>query len=169
MEYFIKPILGIIASEEGLLDDIIKDVEGFFGKPDIFGEWRDFDHTDYYEMEMGKGLRRCFVSFERLMSPESSVEYKRWLAGVEDKYRHSGNRTVNLDAGYIDANKVVLMSAKHGGNKISVGKNTWADLLLWYNKGWVAQPWAFPDFRDGGYFETFMKMRSRFKEQSKKM
>ena len=53
------------------------------------------------------------------------------------------------------------------GNKIAIAPNVWADFLLWYNKGWVAHPWAFPDFRDGSYFETFNKMRKKFKAQVK--
>ena len=167
MKYYIKPILGVIASNKDVLGDVLRDVEQFFGAPDIVGEWRNFDHTTYYDDEMGADLKRCFVSFERLMPPESSNEYKGWTAEIEDRYRSDGNRTVNLDAGYIDANKVVLMSAKHGGNKIPVAPDVWADFLLWYNKGWVAQPWAFPDFRDGGHFKTFTKMRTKYKEQLK--
>lgn len=165
MMHLVKPIVGIMTSKIDLLDGVLVDLKGRFGRPDIIGRWRIFDHTNYYEGEMGSGLKRCFVSFEDPVAPESSVDFKAWSAEAEGKYSVDGRRAVNLDAGYIDANKVVLMTGKHGGHKIAVAPGVWADFLLWYNKGWVALPWAFPDFRDGGYFPTFMKMRARFKEQ----
>lgn len=163
MKCLVKPIVGIITSRVELIDDVIKKMEPHFGEVDIIGEWKDFAHTDYYEDEMGQDLKRCFVSFEGLVSPDVAIHFKGWASKVEDDYRVGGKRAVNLDAGYIDANKVVLMTGKHGGHKIAVATGVWADFLLWYNKGWTALPWAFPDFRDGSHFSAFEKMRGRFK------
>lgn len=165
LKCLVKPIVGAITSRIDLIGDVLARMEGHFGRADVVGEWIAFDHTSYYEDEMGKGLKRCFVSFEKNVPPEESIHFKAWAAEVEDHYRADGRRTVNLDAGYIDANKVVLMTGKYGGHKIAVGDGIWADFLLWYNKGWVALPWAFPDFRDGSHFSTFEKMRGRFKAQ----
>jgi len=164
-----KPIVGIITSRTDLLDAVLSDLKGYFGVTDILGEWRVFDHTNYYEEEMGAGLKRCFVSFEKLLPPEAAVEFKGWTTDVENRYRVDDRRKVNLDAGYLDSNKVVLVTGKHGGHKIAVAPAVWIDFLLWYNKGWLAHPWAFPDFRDGGFFPTFMKMRTRFKAQIRQL
>lgn len=162
-----KPIVGILTSKVELLDEIIKELSEYFGAADIIGEWIPFDHTNYYEDEMGKNLKRSFVSFERLIQPFCANNFKPHTAKIEDKFRKNGKRTINLDAGYLDANKVVLMTGKHGGHKIAISSCVWADMLLWYNKGWVAFPWAFPDFRDGKLFPLFTKMRTHFKKQTK--
>ena len=169
MKPSIKPIVGIITSEIDLLDEVLSRLERFFGARDVVGPWREFDHTSYYEPEMGPGLKRCFVSFSNLLPPASSTWFKEKASGVEAFYLSGGKRRMNIDPGYIDANKVVLMTGKDGGHKIPVAEGIWADFLLWYNKGWVAHPWAFPDFRDGGYFKTFMRMRLAFKKQLKSL
>lgn len=160
-----KPIVGILTSRRELREELLAHLARCFGPADVVGEWQEFDHTHYYEEEMGAGLARCFVSFECLVHPEEAAKFKVWTAAIEDGYRVAGRRTVNLDAGILDANKVVLVSGKHGGHKIALTPGVYADLLLWYNKGWVALPWAFPDFRDGRLFPLFATMRTRYKEQ----
>ncbi|HOO89076.1 MAG TPA: DUF4416 family protein [Synergistales bacterium] len=159
-----KPIVGILTSRTDLLRDFLGMLSDFFGREDIVGDWLAFDHTRYYEEEMGSGLLRTFVSFERHTAGEDAAQFKKWTRIVEDDFRRGGKRTVNLDAGTLDANKVVLVSGKHGGHKIALAPGVWADIMLWYNRGWVALPWAFPDFRDGKLFPLFTEMRKRYKD-----
>lgn len=161
----VKPIAGILTGKPDLVDDVHRALADRFGEIDIVGEAIPFDHTSYYADEMGAGLARRFVSFEGLASPDDAARFKVWTREAEDLFREGGRRTVNIDPGYVDANKVVLLTGKHGGHRIALAQGIWADLLLWYNKGWVALPWAYPDFKDGRLFPLFTKMRDRFKEQ----
>lgn len=161
----VKPMAGILTGRTDLLDRVLGELLPRFGKAEIIGDWQAFDHTDYYADEMGDNLFRCFVSFAKLVSPHISAEFKAWTKEIEDRFGSDGRRLVNIDPGYLDANKVVLITGKHGGHKIALAPDVWADFLLWYNKGWVALPWAFPDFRDGSFFPLFAKMRRRFKQQ----
>lgn len=163
MHDLMKPIVGILTSRTDMLSEIIAALEKHFGKPDIIGPWQAFDHTRYYEEEMGPNLSRCFISFEELRSPSEARDYKRIGTEVEERFLTDGRRSVNVDPGYLDANKVVLVSAKGGGHKIAIAPGVYADMLLWYNKGWQAFPWAFPDFRDGSLFPLFQHMRRAFK------
>lgn len=167
IEGYVKPVVGILLSDKSLLGGVLDALEEKFGRADITGEWRSFDHTNYYEGEMGGNLVRCFVSFEKLVHPQSARKFKEWARGIEDRYRRCGARRVNLDPGYIDANKVVLITGKHGGHRIALAKGVWADPLLWYNKVWQPLPWTYPDFRDGGFFPLFTRMRDRFKRQTR--
>lgn len=160
-----KPIVGIITGRVALLADLLLELRTFFGAHDIIGEWKVFDQTDYYEPEMGRELFRTFVSFEKLVPSERAHEFKGWAVSIEKKFAIGDKRIANIDPGYVDANKVVLVTGKHGGHKIALAQNVWADLLLRYERGWVALPWAFPDFKDGSHSNTFMKMRERFKSQ----
>lgn len=163
MHDLVKPIVGILTSRTEMLDGILKALGKHFGEPDIVGPWQCFDHTHYYEEEMGPDLSRCFVSFEKLRPPDEAREYKRLGAEVESLFVINGKRSVNVDPGYLDANKVVLVSGKGGGHKIALAAGVYADMLLWYNKGWQAFPWAFPDFRDGSLFSIFVQMRRSYK------
>ncbi len=163
----VKPIAGILASHVERLDEILDALGKYFGRADIVGDWQPFTHTHYYEGEMGAGLSRCFVSFEMLRPSHEARDYKGWGTEIEERFMMDGKRGVNIDPGYLDANKVVLISGKHGGHKIALAEGVFADMLLWYNKGWQAHPWAFPDFRDGGLFPIFLKMRRAYKEALK--
>lgn len=163
----VKPIVGILTSRPDSLPRVLDELRPNFGNADIIGQFRPFDHTSYYENEMGGGLLRTFVSFAELKFAENAKDFKTWTKEIEEIFSQDQKRTVNLDPGFVDANKVVLITGKHGGHKIKLSKDVWADFLLWYNKGWVALPWAFPDFRDGGLFPLFTKMRTCFKRQYK--
>jgi Domain of unknown function (DUF4416) len=165
----VKPLVGILTARAELLPALLDAFAERFGPADIVGDWIPFSHTTYYEAEMGPGLLRLFASFEALQAPDAALAFKSFANGIEDRYRIDGRRTVNLDAGYLDANKLVLVSGKHGGHKICVAPGLFLDLLLWYNKGWIALPWAFPDFRDGRLFPLFCKMRTAFKAQLKSL
>jgi hypothetical protein len=77
---------------------------------------------------------------------------------------------VNLDAGYMDYDKVVLVSAKYNGQKIYLDQGIWADLTLHYEKGqFNPYPWSFPDFKMGIYNDVFMEIRKKFKLQRKEL
>lgn len=166
-EILIKPIAGILTAQRELLPQVLAALAPGFGNADVIGEWRRFDHTDYYRDEMGSELFRCFVSFEGLRPPEDALGFKPLTNEIEARFSHDRKRIVNIDPGYIDTCKLVLISGKHGGHKVALGAGLYADPLLWYDKGWKALPWAFPDFRDEGYFSLFVKMRTLFKSQLK--
>jgi hypothetical protein len=158
-----KPIVAILTAEIELLREIVSSLEKHLGATDVRGSWHPFVHTDYYADEMGENLRRCIVSFERPISADELPQLKAWTREIEDKYRVEGRRKVNIDPGYVDLHKVVLGSGKGGGHMILVGRGVSADILLYYNKGWQPLPWAYPDFRDGTYFEELELIRRKFK------
>ena len=165
----IKPIAGILTSRTEEQGSIVDRLCAHFGPAEFISDWLPFDHTNYYENEMGPNLKRCFVSFEKLAPPDEARNYKKYGTEVESRFKIGTNRTVNIDPGYIDANKVVLISGKGGGHKIALAPGVYADMLLWYNKGWEAFPWAFPDFRNKSLFPVFIKMRTAFKVQMKNL
>ncbi len=127
-----------------------------------------FDTTDYYEPEMGKSLCRRLVVFQRLMPPTELVSMKLGCNRIEDELAVEGKRVVNLDAGYLDHNKVVLASAKEAGQKIYLDEGIYADLVGRY-KGGKYQPfeWSFPDFSDGRYDRELEAIRQIYLRQMK--
>jgi hypothetical protein len=159
-----KPFVTVLTSKINLKDEIVGFLEEALGRVDLVGPWHVFEHTKYYEPEMGTGLKRCLVSFEKAISMDELPRLKSLTLRLEEKYRAHGSRAVNVDPGYVDLHKVVLASGKGGGHMIALTQSVFLDFLLWYNKGWQPLPWTYPDFRDGGYFKELEEMRSMLKK-----
>ena len=130
-----------------------------------------FDHTDFYEKEMGPGLKRKFVSFKALKNPDILVESKLVATEIElESERSAGKRAVNIDPGTLDYLKVVLASFKYQGQKIYLAKGVWADLTMYYRKGgWALFEWTFPDFKTGRYDQILLEIRSLYKKERLKL
>ena len=176
-----KLIAAILFRAEDGLRQAIARLETAFSPVDHLGAAHFFDRTDYYRAEMGGGLRRELVSFAVLVSPTELAGAKHAAAAVEDALRDpAGNRTVNVDMGYLDLFKVVLASFKARGQKLYLGRGVWADLTLTYSKGrFYSFPWTFPDFGGDGsgvdntggdasggrYHADLLAIRERYRQQ----
>ncbi|SVB30176.1 uncharacterized protein METZ01_LOCUS183030 [marine metagenome] len=109
---------------------------------------------------MGAPLQRRLIFFETLLPPAEIVHIKLRCNDIENTLAVDRNRTVNLDAGYMDHNKVILASAKEAGQKIYLDSGIYADIMGRYEKGrYRPFDWTFPDFRDGRYDEEFLAVR----------
>ena len=125
-----------------------------------------FDQTDYYSTEMGEGLKRCFLSIRGLQSLELSADWKLKTTEIEQQLSNKGKRRINLDPGYLDLSRVVLLSGKEGSHKIYLRNGVWADLVLLKDKGGYRNfHWTFPDIRIGRYDEFFLQLRAEFKKE----
>lgn len=128
-------------------------LERRYGRLDAASQPVAFDHTSYYEPEMGLGLHRQFLSFETLISPDQLVDIKRDTNELEARIaRETADplipRPVNLDPGYVDLGKVVLATTKDRAHRIYVGSGLYAEVTLIFESGaWQALNWTFPDFR----------------------
>lgn len=143
-------------------------LEEAFGPLDHRGEFLPFDVTGYYAPEFGPDLRRGWVSFRGLDTPDRLPARKRKAAETEREWAVAGRRTWNLDIGYMDADKVVLASFKRGPCKLYLGDGVYADLLLKYSQGrFEPLPWAFADFRDGRYGRQLLTIREKLKAESR--
>jgi len=149
------------------LSGAIAELQHHWGFTDFVSEDFPFDFTDYYEAEMGKDLARRFYSFERLITPDQLVEAKLFCNELEGKYRGEKGRAVNLDPGYVDHFKLVLASAKFGGQKVYLRDGIYADMTLVMFKGkWESFNWGFPDFKSRRYDDALCKIRDLYKRQA---
>ena len=125
-----------------------------------------FDQTKYYSKEMGEGLKRCFLSIKGLQSLELTANWKLITAEIEQQLSNKGKRRINLDPGYLDLSRVVLLSGKEGSHKIYLRNGVWADLVLLKDRGGYSNfPWTFPDIRTGRYDDYFLQLRTEFKKE----
>lgn len=163
----VKYFAAVLTSDTTLLPQIVKLLIKRFGPTDFSGDWVNFTYTNFYEPEMGPNLKRCLVSFQRTMPSQLLPKAKKWTQKIEDKFRLEGKRQVNIDAGYLDFCKVVLVSGKFGGHKIALTDDCFADMILDYQKGaWRPFQWCFPDFASGVYNSDLNKIRGLFKKGS---
>ena len=159
----VQLLAGVITGDTGLLGDLEHELDRRVGRIEKRSSIFDFDVTDYYAQEMGEDLKRVFYSFRDLMSPERIVDVKLVASEIEAEFAVEGKRRVNIDPGYMDFYKIVLVSAKFMGQKIYLGKGVYADPTLYYDRGWKPYAWGFPDFKKGRYDGFLSEVRSAYK------
>ncbi len=162
----VKLISGMISGGRGVLTEAAERLESEFGPIDLVGEVMEFDFTHYYDEEMGTGLLRQFIAFEKLIDPDQIVAIKRITNEIEDNFAKGPNRTVNLDPGYITESKLVLASTKDFSHRIYLSDGIYAEVTLMYVRGrWISQPYTFPDYASGCYDEFLTQARDAFRVQ----
>jgi len=161
----VKHFAGILYREDADLALVRARLEKEFGPIDYASDSFPFQVTSYYEREMGADLKRVFLSFARLINPGELASIKVKTNRLEEESSQGGNRRVNLDPGYLDFFKIVLASGKPTGQKIYLDQGVYADLTLYYDKGWKPYNWGFPDFRAGTYDQVFTIIRNLYKRQ----
>jgi len=110
----VKLIVGTLTAKSNLLESVYQRLSEQFGPIDFTSQFFPFDYTNYYEPEMGKELKRQFISFQRLIVPDKLASVKLFSNAVEDEYviDETRRRRVNLDPGYISAAKLVSLQQK---------------------------------------------------------
>ncbi len=158
-----KLFAGLLLSPQTGLGDIISALEKSFGKCDYTGREIKFDFTDYYSREMGKPLRRVFLSFSGLFDPGKLAETKLKSIEIERKFSIGGDRRVNIDPGYMEPSKVVLASTKNFSHRIYLRSGIYAEVTL-IRKSGAFRPleWTFPDYRSAGYAAILEDIRDLF-------
>ncbi|MEA1963798.1 MAG: DUF4416 family protein [Candidatus Aerophobetes bacterium] len=167
----VKLIVGMLSSEEELFSQAEDMMSQRFGSIDFKSSLLLFNFTSYYEKEMGKGLKRKFVSFKKLINPAKIVEAKLFTNKLEKKflYPHSHNRCLNLDPGYLTFSKIVLATTKDYQHRLYLGKGIYAEVTLRYKreKGFTSWEWTYPDYRSSEYLKIFEHLREIYTRQVK--
>lgn len=147
----VRPFCAILFSDEKKLNLSLSLLENLFGICDIKSEILPFNFTDYYSYEMGENLRKIFVSFEKPVVPEDYAQWKIYTNEIEKKLslnEEKPSRTVNIDPGYVDLSKVVLLTTKDFSHRIYVGKGIYAEVtLIWRSGRFNILPWTYPDYK----------------------
>ena len=123
----------------------------------------NFDHTNYYQQEMGSGLEKVFLAFNKLIHPKDLPEIKLYTNEIEQQFLTDGKRQINLDPGYVEAPKLVLATTKNYEHRIYLDKNIYGDVQLRLRKdGIQTNPWTYPDYKEKIVLEFFEKVKSLY-------
>jgi len=164
----VKLFVSVIAADRGRMAKAIGELAGRFGEPDFVSEVLPFDDTDYYTAEMGTGLIRRFVTFDRLIRPEELPAVKLCTNALEERLAESGARRVNIDPGYVARQHLILATGKGYSHRPYLGRGIYADLTLEYRKE-TFRPleWTYPDYRAERTIGMLNALRRRYVIQLK--
>ncbi|MCX5680187.1 MAG: DUF4416 family protein [Candidatus Omnitrophica bacterium] len=161
----VKLVVSVFSQEPELIDRTSRILERIFGKIDFRSPLMDFTHTEYYNNEMGCGLKRIFFGFNRPLSPESAYKAKLKTNALEKKFTINGKRRVNIDPGYLDMSKLVLFSTKDYTHRIPMPRGIFAEVTLFYqDKRYNPWPWTYPDYKTKEYADMFESIRNIYRE-----
>jgi len=146
----VKPaclVVGMFMKDRSLFEQVIQSLKKQFGNIALVSRWFNFDYTSYYEKEMGGPLFRRMISFIDLMDPSQLPEIKLITNKIELQFADNHNRNINIDPGYIVAERFVLATGKNYTHRIYLNKGIFADLTLIFQKGQFQKlPWTYPDY-----------------------
>jgi len=164
----VKLIVGFIFKEEKVLTEAKKILEKRFGRCDFESESIAFTHTDYYEKEMSCDLRKKFLSFQKLIKPESIFKIKHFTQRLEKIFSLNRKRRINIDPGYLDLSKLILATTKDYKHRIYLREGIYAEVTLYYERGsFQAFDWTYPDYKTPEFIQIFNKIRKIYQESIK--
>jgi len=163
----VQLVAGLIVHPSERFDRVRAALTGLWGPVGLESPVWPFDFTDYYAAEMGTGLLRQFLAFERLFPVDGLHRAK--LASNEIETRLSVGspagvrRAVNIDPGYLCHSKLVLFTTKDFSHRIYVADGIFAEItLVWSGSEFAVHPWTFPDYRTVEYRNFFAAVRSDY-------
>ncbi len=164
----VKLFIGLLIAQPPLLSDLLGSLKEKFGALELTSPLLNFDFTTYYEPEMGAGLKRQFLGFQKLISPERLPEIKLSTNDTEKAWRVQGKRLFNLDPGYLTDAKIVLATTKDFSHRLYLGQGIYGEVTLLFSRGkFEPLPWTYPDYRSEEYHKFFYDLRKRYLTQLK--
>lgn len=162
----VKLFIGMLSPEPALIDACIVVARREYGPVDYESELVPWTGSDFYEEEMGAGILRKFIFFERLIDPGDLSAIKIKTIGIENSLAvqdgDGARRRINLDPGYVTEAKVVLATTKDYSHRLYIGNGIYAEVTLRYgNKDRRFSPFdhTYLDYCSESYISMFNKAR----------
>ncbi len=163
-----KLIIGVLYSTQGLKNKLVEVLTAEFGMADYISDDLDFNFTDYYNSEMGDGIKRFFISFSNLTDPARLAEIKIITNSLEQKFTTEGDRKVNLDPGMLSIERFMLATTKNNGHRIPLHSGIYAEVtLMFVSRKFQPLPWTYADYRSDEYQRILGEIRKKYKEDLK--
>ena len=158
-----KLVVGCFTREKDILGDVARKLSESFGPLDVTSRWLPFEHTDYYASEMGSPLFRRLMAFRELIQQDALADIKLLTNDLEGRFSTQGKRLVNIDPGYLLAERLVLATGKNYAHRIYLRAGIYADLTLIYHKGrFHPLDWTYPDYAGDAITGFLWSVRERY-------
>jgi len=149
-------------------DEVLTLLKKEFGSTIYESAELPFDYTDYYEAEMGSGLKRIITAFEKLVPRDFMPEAKIRSNEIEDILLADGKRGVNIDPGILSLENVCLATTKPYSHRIYLTRGIWAEVTLIYKgETYSGLEWTYPDYASEELRNVFKDIRDAYKRRLK--
>ncbi|MDR2676746.1 MAG: DUF4416 family protein [Endomicrobium sp.] len=164
----VKLFCGIIFSNERVKQATFSLLEKEFGEIAAISDTIFFNFSNYYNAEMGNGLRRLWVSFIKLIFTSTIVKIKKITNSLENEFSINHRRQINIDPGYITPANVILVTTKNYCHRIHLSDGIYGEVTTIYKKNsFIKLPWSYPDYLSETAVEFFLKSRVNLLKQLK--
>ena len=165
-----KLIIAVLISYQDMFDKLVKKLTDTFGPLDYKSGFLNFDYTDYYDSEMGSTIKRVFLSFQDLISPDNLADIKIRTNEIENNFLINQKRKANIDPGMLSVKRFILATTKDNGHRIPLQKGIYGEVtLLYVNKNFKPLPWTYIDYQSEEYSEILKKIRTIYKVNLKEL
>jgi hypothetical protein len=163
-----KLVIGLLFSARTQPPSLRGRLEREFGPVDYESPVLPFTFTSYYQKEMGATISRRFMSFGKLVRPETLADIKILTNSIETEYLVAAGRQVNLDPGLLSLSRFILATTKDNSHRIPLDKGIYAELTLQFaKKDFQILPWTYPDYATREYRDILKKIRDIFQSNLK--
>jgi hypothetical protein len=157
----VKLFFAIMYHERAPIDAVLERLRSRFGRIEATFGPAPFSWTDYYAKEMGASLLKSYCCIEKPIDRDELPAIKRWTNNLEQEYALEGNRSVNVDPGYLARDKLVLASTKDFYHRLYLGEGIYGEVTLHFRQGKYRYfSWTYPDFKEEKLQEFLMKARA---------
>jgi hypothetical protein len=165
----VKLVIGFLAESQVAIEQILPSLIKKFGHIDHSMPSIYFEHTNYYDDEIGSNPIKSFISFVNLIPREEIVNIKRFTNDLELK-SFGGQRKVNIDPGYMTQGQFFLATTKDQRHRIYVKDGVFVETTLYFeNKTWKYFDWTYYDYRSSEYHKFFYIIRNTLTKQLKEI
>ena len=166
-----KPVmlmLGLLYNETLSFEEVTAPLIQKFGPISGYVEPFEFHFTQYYKKEMGEKLMRSYLTFLRLIEPDTLSKIKLLTNQLEEKFLQNNNRLVNYDPGLLTDHNLILASCKDFSHRIYLTDGIFAEVTMVFHKGkYTFSPWTYPDYQSEKALDFFYEQRLRYIELRK--
>ena len=141
-----------------------------FGQISLVSNDFSFNHTKYYDKEMGPGLRKRFLCFEKLVPSDCLADVKNLTNSLElelaKQQLYAEPRPLNVDPGLLQLGKFLLATTKDQAHRIYLCDGIYAEVTLRFHDGaFEPWPWTYADYREPAYHEFLTRARDFYRAQ----
>jgi len=156
--------VGMLSGEVALLEELDRGLQENFGPVLYRSDDLPWNYTAYYRKELGDRIFRRFLFFRDLIPPDRIAGIKLDTNKMEQRYLREEKgelfRRINLDPGYLDLPKVVLVSTKDYSHRLYLSSGIYGELTLTnVGGGFQPLPYTYPDYRAAETVRIFNTLR----------
>jgi len=158
----VRLFIAVLYGAAAPIDEALALLDQRFGERQFVHGPVPFAWSDYYRDEMGDSLNKLYYSYRTGIDRHLLPEIKIFTNELEQRYiRSPGNRSINIDPGYVARDKVVLATTKDFYHRLYLADGIFGEVTLHYRKGMFRYfSWTYPDFRDEAVLQFLERVRA---------